>query len=695
LSVGDEILATADGSGSPQSIMIESQLPMTLVHLTATKQDCYREEDDILVIFPEEAYLILDAYEVMSGDDDVISGGESTSISLNVENLGMEDAEETVMTIGCYDEYVTMESTSLDLGLIPAQTLMEFDELINFEVSEDIPFGHPIRMDLEFTSLDGSWLEELNLSAYAPPGLWIDPGVIEAEVESTDIYTTTFTISNYLDDPVEYSIRTESDDRGRNLTGCYVECDHHHFEPGEQYQWIVTANNLSADGEWITDVSVALPEGVYVENTGQMLGGSGVMEPDITSGDGITITWHGATPSGFGYLHEGQSAEAELVITVDDAYTGYIVCDYEMVGDNYGGDPHVINGSFELSYPLSWISLDNTEGEIEYGQTDFIEVSLDPAGLEVGIYECEIVITDSRLETRIPVTMEITESIIINYGDIDDNGEVEAFDASLVLQYSVGIDPAPYAPLPWEDWRLLRSDVDGNDFTEAYDASLILQYSVGIINTFPFENRNAIIAPKAEINYLISRDGIEITSNNDIYSLYIATHDNNILGTPLYDNSEMMFAFNNDKTWQTAAASALPNRGKLLDIPLNTRDIQEDLKFDIWINGVYSSLIIRKDELLTALIPSVTRLTGNYPNPFNPSTTIKYDLAVDSHIRLDIFNIKGQHITSLVNEYQTAGEYKVQWQGISDNNTSIPSGIFFYKLSAEGITDTRKMIMLK
>ena len=157
----------------------------------------------------------------------------------------------------------------------------------------------------------------------------------------------------------------------------------------------------------------------------------------------------------------------------------------------------------------------------------------------------------------------------------------------------------------------------------------------------------------------------------------------------------MMFAFNNDKTWQTAAASALPNRGKLLDIPLNTRDIQEDLKFDIWINGVHSSLTISKDELLTAFIPSVTRLAGNYPNPFNPSTTIKYDLAADSQIRLDIFNIKGQHITSLVNEYQTAGEYKVQWQGISDNKTSVPSGIYFYKLSAEGITDTRKMIMLK
>ncbi len=72
------------------------------------------------------------------------------------------------------------------------------------------------------------------------------------------------------------------------------------------------------------------------------------------------------------------------------------------------------------------------------------------------------------------------------YGDIDDNGFVESYDAALILQYFVGINPAA-APLPWEEWRQLRADVDGNTFIEAYDASLIQRFVVGMIDHFPVE----------------------------------------------------------------------------------------------------------------------------------------------------------------------------------------------------------------
>ena len=80
------------------------------------------------------------------------------------------------------------------------------------------------------------------------------------------------------------------------------------------------------------------------------------------------------------------------------------------------------------------------------------------------------------------------------YGDVDANGAVEAYDASIILQYYVGIDPGAAAPLPWEEWRITRSDVDGNGVVEAYDGSLVLQYYVGIITQFPVEQlRNKII----------------------------------------------------------------------------------------------------------------------------------------------------------------------------------------------------------
>ncbi|MDP8323185.1 MAG: agmatine deiminase family protein [Candidatus Stygibacter australis] len=77
---------------------------------------------------------------------------------------------------------------------------------------------------------------------------------------------------------------------------------------------------------------------------------------------------------------------------------------------------------------------------------------------------------------------------MINLGDLDENGAVEAFDAAILLQYVVGFDPLPELdPLPWELARLMAADVDGSSDIDSYDASLIMQYFVGLISEFPVE----------------------------------------------------------------------------------------------------------------------------------------------------------------------------------------------------------------
>ncbi|MCF7920926.1 MAG: PKD domain-containing protein [Candidatus Cloacimonetes bacterium] len=83
---------------------------------------------------------------------------------------------------------------------------------------------------------------------------------------------------------------------------------------------------------------------------------------------------------------------------------------------------------------------------------------------------------------------DLSEGIIaqINYGDVDDNGEIDCFDASLLLMISVGYDPLPCDPLPWENWRFYRSDTDLDGEITSYDAALILQYIVQIINELPY-----------------------------------------------------------------------------------------------------------------------------------------------------------------------------------------------------------------
>jgi hypothetical protein len=78
-----------------------------------------------------------------------------------------------------------------------------------------------------------------------------------------------------------------------------------------------------------------------------------------------------------------------------------------------------------------------------------------------------------------------------------------------------------------------------------------------------------------------------------------------------------------------------------------------------------------------------------YPNPFNPSTTILYELPRASVVSLGIFNVLGQEVASLVNERKAAGSYQVHW------TANAPSGIYFYRLQAGEFVETRKMILLK
>ncbi len=93
---------------------------------------------------------------------------------------------------------------------------------------------------------------------------------------------------------------------------------------------------------------------------------------------------------------------------------------------------------------------------------------------------------------------------------------------------------------------------------------------------------------------------------------------------------------------------------------------------------------------------SKSELIGNYPNPFNPSTTIAFTLDKSQEIEIDIFNIKGQRVKKLINrDTYSRGYHNITWNGKNDNSASCTSGIYFYRLKTANKTFTGKMLMLK
>ena len=98
---------------------------------------------------------------------------------------------------------------------------------------------------------------------------------------------------------------------------------------------------------------------------------------------------------------------------------------------------------------------------------------------------------------------------------------------------------------------------------------------------------------------------------------------------------------------------------------------------------------------ITGRLPQTPILEQNYPNPFNPSTTIAYQTKVPGRVVIKIFNTLGQRIETLVNKKQLPGSYSVHWDGTDNNGKKVPSGIYLYQLSLDGVDLVRKMLMLK
>ena len=95
------------------------------------------------------------------------------------------------------------------------------------------------------------------------------------------------------------------------------------------------------------------------------------------------------------------------------------------------------------------------------------------------------------------------------------------------------------------------------------------------------------------------------------------------------------------------------------------------------------------------IVPAITELANNYPNPFNPKTEINYSLKESGNITIAVYNTKGQKVKELVNEVKESGKYSVTWQGKDTKGKDVPSGIYFYRMKTDRYTSTKKMILLK
>jgi hypothetical protein len=104
---------------------------------------------------------------------------------------------------------------------------------------------------------------------------------------------------------------------------------------------------------------------------------------------------------------------------------------------------------------------------------------------------------------------------------------------------------------------------------------------------------------------------------------------------------------------------------------------------------------IREKRIDIMVVPSVFALHQNYPNPFNPVTEIQFDVPVESKVKLTIYNLMGQEVTTLSHSTLEAGFHSVRWDGTNGLGEQVGTGLYFYRLSSPSFTSTKKMILVK
>ncbi|MCF7912725.1 MAG: tandem-95 repeat protein [Candidatus Cloacimonetes bacterium] len=260
------------------------------------------------------------------------------------------------------------------------------------------------------------------------------------------------------------------------------------------------------------------------------------------------------------------------------------------------------------------------------------------------------------------------------YGDIDDNGAVESFDAALILQYAVGINPEPAAPLPWEEWRIAAADVSGDLEIGAYDGALVLQYYVGIINAFPVETvREFEMYPDADIAVRQENGVLEFSGSGELYSLEIELAEE-IRDIVIDEN--LLCVTNGNKL---ALASAYPVNGHFLSIPAGRN--YDNLTFII--NEQYYEVVLNEG---VEPVPTL----AVYPNPFNPITNISYEVAESGSVLLRIYNLKGQRVETLLDNEVEAGRHNISW-----NAEGLSSGTYFLYYKTQSFEEVKKVVLLK
>jgi hypothetical protein len=278
------------------------------------------------------------------------------------------------------------------------------------------------------------------------------------------------------------------------------------------------------------------------------------------------------------------------------------------------------------------------------------------------------------------------------HGDANNSGSVAPDDATAILRMCVGLDDEPALGTD----AFYGADANNSGNISPVDASWVLYYVIN--DEYPNHSlpkasaSSAIAFGKASVSAVEDKGQVidvplMLTNSGSVISAYVDLNIDNSVADVKYVNaslpegSSMLYNYKNSALRIAIAGIHELANGTMVTIGISLKN--KEAKLDI---SGFAQLNDNENITLgnTSIreIPTSYSLQNNYPNPFNPTTTLKYQIPENTHVRFVVYNMLGQVVRTLVDQPQEAGYYSVQWDGKNDYGVSVTSGIYVYRISA-------------
>lgn len=560
--------------------------------------------------------------------------GYSGNFSFNIKNVGVESSSDLTITLASTEPGIVIQDNQVTVENIAADEVVILPEdAFQITVPVNVPDRHMIPFTVNITADGGAnnWNYPISLMNKAPK-------IILADVVASEV------IGN-----------------GNNR-----------MDAGETFLLTVPVTNIGGYQADLVNFAISYPLGLVIANDNNIqIENIMATEEDEVS---FEIILSSQIPAGTELEFQITAHYGSFSETVDySTSVGLAVEDFESqtlnnfawtTSDNYTFSQHAYEGNYSLkSATISNNSSTSIQVEFESataGEFSFwMHVSTEPSYDQVKFY--------------------INNTMMINQSG--DTGWVN-------YAYAVSAGTNVYKWTYTKDYMWSANDdcfyLDYVSFPGGDED--ISGTPVIVVESTDLDFGPVDVNQRGELTTTISNTGTEVGIAQLTLSdpFYILGANNELLST-------MSFALEEDEELEYTLVFA-PSRVQEYNAQaMIVTDDPEQNEIIINLTGV--ALVLSNDD--NAIVPAITSLKGNYPNPFNPETNISFGMKNAGNVEITVYNLLGQKVKTLLKEFKPAGNHSVVWNGKDDNGRSVSSGVYFYRMSTEGYSKTSKMILMK